>query len=104
MSLKKACETLESAFAETEAKLDKVSEKVDETLAQADPKSNGPTHLVTKLSAIKAEQKAIAKQIEELKETQNTFVNDILQELSKLEEAESQLLSKVGGEAALKEK
>ena len=104
--MKKACETLESAFAETEAKLDKVSEKVDETLAQADPKSSGtgPTHLVTKLSAIKAEQKAIAKQIEELKETQNTFVNDILQELSKLEEAESQLLSKVGGEAALKEK
>lgn len=36
MSIKKACDDLECAFGEAEAKLDRITEKVDATLAQAD--------------------------------------------------------------------
>ena len=35
MSLKGACDKLESAFADAESKLDRVNEKVDQTIAQA---------------------------------------------------------------------
>ena len=61
----------------------------------------GPSKLLKNLSDIKAEHKAISKEIEALKIAQEAFVKDIIKDLSKLEEAESQLLEKVGGEEAL---
>lgn len=39
MALKTTCDNLETAFAEAEAKLDKVTEKVDETIAKVDTNS-----------------------------------------------------------------
>ena len=41
------------------------------------------------------------KQVEGLKEAQNAFVTEILKDLNKLEEAESRLLDKIGGEETL---
>lgn len=61
-----------------------------------------PSQLLQSLKDIKAEHSAIVKQVEELKETQNAFVEQILKDLSKLEDAEASLLSKVGGEEVLK--
>ena len=36
MSLKSACDNLEAAFAETESKLEKVTERVDSAVAQVE--------------------------------------------------------------------
>ena len=119
MSLKGACDKLESAFADAESKLDRVNEKVDQTIAQANYSgqagkffssfpiilflsshsyiSDGkPSHLLQNLKDIKAEHSNIAKELKDLKETQDQFVSDILTDLKKLEEAKQQLLTKVG--------
>lgn len=45
MSLKSACDNLETAFAEAEAKLEKVSVKVDQTIAQTDSAKAGQCKL-----------------------------------------------------------
>jgi len=105
MSLKSACDNLEAAFVETENKLDKVTQKVDVAVAQVeDSKSvsgRGPSHLVQSLKEIRDEHASIVKQVEQLKETQSAFITDILKDLSKLQEAEAQLIAKVGGEETL---
>lgn len=103
MALKTTCDNLETAFAEAEAKLDKVTEKVDETIAKVDTNSTnpGPSKLLNNLNEIKAEHQAISKEIEDLKNTQEVFVKDILKDLSKLEEAEAELVKKIGGEDVL---
>jgi 3-deoxy-D-manno-octulosonate 8-phosphate phosphatase KdsC-like HAD superfamily phosphatase len=62
---------------------------------------SGPSQLIKGLEDSKAELKQIAKDLENLKETQTNFVTDILKDLSKLEEAEAKLLERVGGEVAL---
>ena len=118
MSLKGACDKLESAFADAESKLDRVNEKVDQTIAQANYcgqagnisdhsmfffllshsciSDGKPSHLLQNLKDIKAEHSNIAKELKDLKETQDQFVSDILTDLKKLEEAKQQLLTKVG--------
>jgi len=99
MSLKGACDKLESAFADAESKLDRVNEKVDQTIAQANYSGQAdgkPSHLLQNLKDIKAEHSNIAKELKDLKETQDQFVSDILTDLKKLEEAKQQLLTKVG--------
>ena len=63
--------------------------------------ANGPSHLLETLNGIKKEHKEIVKQVEGLKEAQNAFVTEILKDLNKLEEAESRLLDKIGGEETL---
>ena len=60
MSLKGACDQLESAFAEAEAKLDRVTEKVDATIAQTNDQTR-PSHLLQNLKDIKAEHSTIGK-------------------------------------------
>lgn len=100
MSLKGACDKLESAFAVAESKLDRVNEKVDQSIAQANTSGQAadgkPSHLLQNLNDIKAEHSNIAKELKDLKETQDQFVSDILTDLKKLEEAKQQLLTKVG--------
>ena len=81
--------------------MDRVSEKVDATIAQASEEDQPfkPSELVKNLRDIKTEHSTIAKQLEDLKETHNQFVTDILKDLDQLKEAESQLLAKVGNES-----
>lgn len=67
----------------------------------ADFLGRGPSHLVQSLKEIRDEHASIVKQVEQLKETQSAFITDILKDLSKLQEAEAQLIAKVGGEETL---
>ena len=102
--MKKACDNLEQSFAEAEKKLDRVTLKVDETIAKVETNSSAPpSKLIKNLHEIKAEHKALSLELQNLKETQETFVKDILSDLKKLEEAEAELIKKVGGEGALKQ-
>lgn len=104
MSIKNACENLESTFVSTETKLNEVTEKVDKIVVQADSRAiaaNGPSHLLETLNGIKKDHREIVKQVEDLKEAQNAFVTEILKDLNKLEEAESRLVAKIGGEETL---
>lgn len=64
--------------------------------------NTAPSKLLESLKEIKSEHKAIVKQVEELKEAQNTFIAEILKDLKKLEEAEVNLVEKAGGENVLK--
>ena len=63
MSLKGACDQLESAFADAEAKLDRVTEKVDASIAQANnpEQSSKPSNLLQNLKDIKAEHSTIGE-------------------------------------------
>ena len=63
--------------------------------------ANGPSHLLETLNGIKKDHKEIVKQVEGLKEAQNVFVGEILKDLNKLQEAESRLVAKIGGEGVL---
>jgi len=105
MSLKNACDNLESTFVNTEAKLDEVTDKVDKIILKADSTAitaNGPSHLLETLKGIKKEHQEIVKQVEGLKDAQNVFVSEILKDLNKLQEAENRLVAKIGGEEVLK--
>jgi len=105
MSIKNACDHLESTFVTTEAKLDEVADKVDKIILKADSQAitaNGPSHLLETLNGIKKEHKEIVRQVEGLKEAQNAFVSEILKDLNKLQEAENRLVAKIGGEDLLK--
>lgn len=64
--------------------------------------NTAPSKLLESLKEIKSEHKAIVKQVEELKEAQNTFIAEILKDLKKLEEAEASLVAKAGGEDVFK--
>ena len=99
--MKKACDNLEQSFAEAEKKLDRVTLKVDETIAKVETNSSAPSKLLKNLNEIKEEHKALSSELQNLKETQESFVKDILSDLKKVEEAEAELIKKVGGEAVL---
>ena len=55
-----------------------------------------PSYLLATLNEIKKEHLSIAKQVEELKETQNVFISQLLEDLKSLEEAEARLVAQVG--------
>lgn len=93
MSMHAASKKLEAAFSEAEAKLDNVSAKADEAILQSS-KGKGPSHLVKNLAEIKAEYKSIAEEVEALKQTQATFVEDILKELNQVCQAADDLNTK----------
>jgi len=103
LSVSKTVNSCATAFAEVEAKLNKVTEKVDESISKVDVNSANtePSKLCQEIIKIKSEHQAISKELGDIKATQDAFIKDILNDLQKLTEAEAQLLKKVGGEETL---
>merc|ERR1712165_154610 len=96
LSVSQSVNSCVTAFAEVEAKLNKVTEKVDVNSANTEP-----SKLCQEIIKIKSEHQAISKELGDIKATQDAFIKDILNDLQKLTEAEAQLLKKVGGEETL---